>query len=860
MFLAALFVLLGVAILHLVAPWAALTPRHLLALIGGWLAIWGAGYTLLRVRLPSADLLIVAPVALLSGWGLLMIARVAPNFLLRQIFWLFAGVGGMCGVALIPSLPRLLRRYRYTLLVAGLLLLAATLVFGVNPSGFGARLWLGLPGFYFQPSELLKLLLVIYLAAYLSDHRGLLRETRPRLWPAVLGPMLSMVGLALILLGWQDDLGGALLYYLTFLALLYLAWGRPLYVLGGLLLFGPIFVAGTLLSARVALRVSIWLNPWAPEQADRAFQILQSLFAQAAGGLLGQGPGLGRPTLIPAVHTDFVYAAVVEEFGIVGALALLGLLAFLVQRGLRLALRTSSPFESLLAAGIAALLALQTWVIVGGNVKLIPITGVTLPLLSYGGSSLVTTLLAIGLLLNLSAPHPPPLDLALPAAGRMPPPLRRTIHRLSTVLFGLLALAGLATAGWSVLRADELRAYPTNSQRILDELQIRRGRIVDRRNTLLAGIEVSDQGYVERTYPVPEAAPVVGYATLNYGTSGIEGRCDPALRGDVGRTAWDAARDRLLHRPQEGRPVQLTLDARLQQQAQALLSGYRGAAVLVDTRTGEILALASAPTYDPALVDSEWESLRANPDAPLLNRATQGLAQPGTALQTIILGELLAMGTLSAPPVPLDLSVNLNGSALGCLEEPEGVSWKAALTAACPAPFATAGETLGPARLAQAFERWGLTTAPALEIGTAGSEGPGGTETALEAIGQGELLVTPLQMVSVAATLGNRGVRPLLYLLASEQEGCPLPAGDTGIRVLEAETAATLLEHWSSHGSSVGHLGHALGGPERPLSWFLGLNSSQVPRYAVAILLENTDHPAAAAEIGNRLLQHAVAP
>ncbi|MFP4343270.1 MAG: FtsW/RodA/SpoVE family cell cycle protein [Anaerolineales bacterium] len=859
--LAALFVLIGAVVLHLTEPMEALELWHLVALVAVWSSVWGGSYALLRARLPESDLLILPPVALMTGWGLLLLARVAPNFLPRQLFWLVIGSVALCTIALLPRLSRWLRRYRYTFLFGGLALLAATLAFGVNPSGYGARLWLGLFDFYFQPSEILKVLLVVYLAAYLTDRRELPREGGLRLWPAVLGPMLLMVGLALILLAWQDDMGAALLYYLTFLALIYLAWGRWQHVLAGISLFVPIAVAGGLLSSRVALRVGIWLDPWAPEQADRAFQILQSLFAQAAGGLLGQGPGLGRPYLIPAVHTDFVYASLVEEYGTVGALGLLALMAFFVQRGLRLASRSKSPFEALLGGGLAALLAIQTWVIVGGNTKLIPITGVTLPFLSYGGSSLVTSMLIVGLLLNLTAPHPLPLALSLPTKRNLPP-LRQMVIHLSTALILLFASAAAATGTWTVVRAEALRAYPTNAQRILEELQIRRGRIVDRRGQVLADIRVDADGFVERIYPVPEAAPVLGYATLDYGTAGIEDACEAALRGEVDRSPWQAVVDGLLHRPAEGRTVRLTLDARLQQEAQALLAHRQGAAVLVDARTGEILALASAPTYDPARVGETWEALRDDPGSPLLNRATQALAQPGASLETVVLSTLLEAENVPAPPLPLEESVSVDGMSLTCRQAPGEESWSAALRAACPAPFAEAATTyLETGELGQAFSRWGLTRAPRVGIPTVSSDWNDlEMDPALESIGQGSLLVTPLQMAGVAAALGNGGVRPPLHLIADEQRGCVATTQGAGRPVVEPAIATTLRQMWAPYGSAIGHLSTALAGPERELTWFLGLNSATVPRYAVVVMLENPVTSADAASIGSRLLQRAVAP
>jgi cell division protein FtsW (lipid II flippase) len=865
--LAALFVAAGAVLLHMADPTDALTPGHLIALIGGWSLAWGVSWALLRRHRAAGDPFILPTAALLSGWGLVLQARLAPRFMLRQTLWLILSCGAMCAVALVPTLLRLLRRYRYTLLVGGLLLLGMTLVFGVNPSGYGQRLWLGAFGVYAQPSEPLKLLLIIYLAAYLSDRRDLVKQKLEGKspWLVVLGPMLVMVGIAMLLLGWQQDLGAALLFYLTFMAMVYLAWGKTWHVAVALLLFAPVGIAGTLLSDRVALRVSIWLNPWAPGQADRAYQLLQSLFALASGGLGGQGLGQGIPTLIPAVHTDFVYAALVEEFGLAGGLALLALMGLLAYRGLTLAQRAAAPFESLLAGGIATLFAVQTWVIVGGNAKLIPITGVTLPFLSYGGSSLLTTLVATGLLLNLAAPHPELITLELPASQMPPmpqaPPLRRTAGRLGKAILLMLASTALVTGIWTVVRAPQLRAYTTNPRRILAEARIRRGRILDRDSEILADIVVDEDGYVTRTYPVPEAAPVVGYNTLQYGTAGIEGACDARLRGEIDRTAWEATWDGVHHRHPVGRDVRVTLDADVQRTAQRLLDGYVGAAVLVDARNGEILTLASSPTYTPTAVETRWARLRDDPDAPLLNRATQGLAQPGAILETVVLAAGLQAETLSKPPQPLTGTVAVDGSELTCAFPPTAHTWRGALRAACPAPFAELGRRLGDARLAEAFAAWGLVTAPDLALPTVAAPwDPTDMDPADEALGQGQLLVTPLHMVGVAATLANDGVRVPLYLLETPQAGCPMPPASSGTRVLEADMAAQLRAMWAPHGSAIGHRGMALAGPERMQAWFVGINSPIVPRYAVAVLIENPADRRAPADIGAQLLQQVVHP
>jgi cell division protein FtsW (lipid II flippase) len=379
-----------------------LAPFGVLSLCYG-LAHWALGRWL-----SACDRVVLPLISMLVGLGLAEVARLAPpEFLVRQMAWLGLGTAALLAVALVSRNLLWLRRYRYTWLVAGLLLLALTFVFGVNPSGAGARLWLGAFGMYFQPSELLKLLIVVFLASYLAERREALVEVKAWFgqWrlphPAYLGPLLLMWGFSALLLLWQRDLGSVLLFFGAFLAMLYVATGQSAYVLAGLGLLGLAAAAGYLVFDHVALRVDAWWDPWR-DAAGRSFQIVQSLLAFASGGLFGQGLGQGLPTAIPVVHTDFVFASIGEEYGLMGALAVVICLALLVSRAFRIALRAGRPFEQLLAVGIGSLFGLQSLVIMLGTLKLIPLTGVTLPFVSYGGSSLLVSMIMVGLLLHIS--------------------------------------------------------------------------------------------------------------------------------------------------------------------------------------------------------------------------------------------------------------------------------------------------------------------------------------------------------------------------------------------------------------------------------------------------------------------------
>lgn len=372
-----------------------------------WLVAALVGNALLNRFVPGHDPYLFPIVMFLTGWGIITIARVAPLFADRQLIWMVLAVALMLVTASFSRILHWLRIYRYTLLFGGLALLVATILFGSNPSGFvGApALWLGIGDFYFQPSEPLKIVLVAFLASYLAEQYAVVRAESETFGktpsPRMFGPVVLMWGLSLVVLIWQRDLGAAALFFLVFIALLYVASGQALVMIAGIVLTLAAGVAAYVLFDLVKLRVDTWINPW-PEADGRAFQVVQSLMAFASGGILGRGIGQGSPGYIPVVHSDFIFAALAEEWGLIGVTAALVCIALIVVRGLRTS-AVQRPFPALLAVGLSALLGLQSLLIMGGVLKVIPLTGVTLPFMSYGGSSLLTNFIVLGLLLRLSA-------------------------------------------------------------------------------------------------------------------------------------------------------------------------------------------------------------------------------------------------------------------------------------------------------------------------------------------------------------------------------------------------------------------------------------------------------------------------
>ena len=369
-------------------------------------------YVGVRLILPHSDALLLPLVTLLTGLGLVMIFRLTYNvegkqgLAITQAVWILIGSGAMFLLVLFFRNYHRLFDYKYLLAAVAVLLIASTF----TPLGYevnGARLWVSLGPVGFQPSEFARIALIIFFAGYLAETRDLLAATSRTILgvqiPALkyFGPVALVWAASLGLLVFEKDLGSSLLFFAVPLLMLYTATGRIAYVLLGTVLFSVGSFLAFLTFDHVKVRVRSWLDPWAYPDTD-GFQILQSIFNIADGGLLGTGLGAGFAQTIPEVETDFVFSAVASELGLLGATAvLLAFLAF-VYRGTKIALLAEDDASKLLAFGLTAMFAIQTLVIVGGVTKAIPLTGITLPFVSYGGSSVVGNFILTGLLLLIS--------------------------------------------------------------------------------------------------------------------------------------------------------------------------------------------------------------------------------------------------------------------------------------------------------------------------------------------------------------------------------------------------------------------------------------------------------------------------
>jgi cell division protein FtsW (lipid II flippase) len=389
-----------------------------LSYAGFFVALYLAAHLIARLTVPNADPYLLPMAGLLTAVGITEIYRLGPSDAFKQGLWIVIGVA-VFAAALIGLRHdyRVLESYKYIFGLGAIVLLFLPRLPGIGETVNGARLWVHVGGFQFQPGELAKIFLILFLAGYLREKREVLAQGRPK----ELGPLLLIWGATMLVLVETNDLGSALLYFGIFLAMLYVATDRLSYVIGGIVLFVIGGVAAYEKIPHVHERVTIWLHPWTTQkvfcplngtqslrQDCQSYQLVKSLYSIASGGWLGPGFGKGTFTtmsgrpLIPYVNTDFIYSALAQELGLLGCSALLLVFMLFVARGMKIALQVDDGFSKLLAAGLTFGFALQTFIIVGGILRLIPLTGITLPFVSYGGSSVVANFLILAGLMLVS--------------------------------------------------------------------------------------------------------------------------------------------------------------------------------------------------------------------------------------------------------------------------------------------------------------------------------------------------------------------------------------------------------------------------------------------------------------------------
>lgn len=388
-------------------------PPNVAILLAWVFGLYLVAHLAVRRFAPAADGTLLPIAAMLNGIGFVMIARLAgggKDYAQQariQSVWVTIGIAVFVVTLIVVRDVRIFARYRYIALLLGLIFMLLPLAPVIGQSRGGGRLWIGLGPLSFEPSEIAKVLLVAFFAAYLADKRELLTQGRIRIgrWfvpsPRDLGPLLLAWGVALLVLAYEQDIGTSLLFFGVFATMLYMTTRRSAYVVGTILLL----VIGGLIAYKafghVRVRVENWTNPW-PNASGSGRQPIQSWYALGSGGVAGTGLGLGQPWQVPLASTDYMFTSIGEELGLVGSVGVIALFMLFVGSAYRIAVDTVRPFTKLFAAGIATIIGLQTFLIIGGVTRVIPLTGISLPFVSYGGSSLVANFALLGILLRIS--------------------------------------------------------------------------------------------------------------------------------------------------------------------------------------------------------------------------------------------------------------------------------------------------------------------------------------------------------------------------------------------------------------------------------------------------------------------------
>ena len=826
----------------------------------GLFAAFAAAHVAIRFLAPGADPAILPIVFVLSGVGITFLTRLAPDLAVNQVVWLFLSVAAMVAVLVVVRDLDSLADYKYTLGLIGVVLLVLPMIFGTEQGG--SKLWIYIGGFGFQPGEFAKILIALFLAFYLATNREVLSASMRKVGPVslprlrMLLPLLVMWGVSLLIVVFETDLGSALLFFTFFVIMLYVATGRASYVVVSLLLLAVGGVACYHLFGHVQNRVDIWIDPWSSAQSG-GYQIVQSLYSIADGGLVGTGIGKGLPTLIPVVESDFIFSAIAEEMGLLGGSAILLLFVLFTVRGLATAARAKSDCSAFAAVGLTCAISFQAFLIVGGDTKLLPLTGVTLPFMSQGGTSLLASFVIVGLLLR-AGDEGTGRETEMRSAGDAGRPGRDPLLTLtgqvtaggahaSSVVHGSHARGrfGLTTAESGVLGrvalgkrltclitvfsllfaasianltylqqvdAETIQSMPSNNHTIARSAYVQRGAIITADGVTLAESVLQDDGTYVRTYPQGSLARhTVGYLSTQYGSAGIEASMNDTLTGRRDYSNWRSALYAMAGVAQPGSTVALTINSQIQRAAEQALEGYTGAIVVLDPATGAVLAKASSPTYSP---EQLGDIISSGSGSELLDRSTQALYAPGSTFKVITLAAALDSGSasldeqLSAPPAVsiggADVT-NIGGADYG------QVTLERAFELSSNTAFAQIGSRVGPETLVSYANAFGFGAQIGQDFSTATSLMPNPSEmseweTAWAAcgqpVGQHESPAGPqatvMQLAVMAQAMANDGVAMDPYVVDHVLSPEGVMTSKTAPRslgqVVSADTAAKVKE------------------------------------------------------------------
>lgn len=870
----------------------------------GIFAAFVVAHLAVRKLAPGADPAILPITFALSGIGIAFVTRLRPELAVGQLMWLFVGVAFLVLALLFARNLDRLARYKYTLMLVGFILLLSPLIPFIGQEIYGSRIWLSIGPFSFQPGELAKIAIVLFLAGYLAANREMLSVFTWRVGPfnlpdiRTLLPLLLMWLISIGIVAFEKDLGSALVFFFVFLVMLYVASGKKTYVIAGVLMMAIGAVGLYFVFDHIQVRVATWLDPFADAQ-NTGYQLVQTIYSLADGGLFGVGIGRGLADQIPVVESDFIFAAIGEETGLLGAAGLLLLYLCLAIRGMATAARAKSDVSSFAAVGLTAIIILQAFIIVGGVTRLIPLTGLTLPFVSQGGSSLLASFISVALLLRAGDEATGVGEEMRSATSMLPTAsvLGRVAlgKRLTRTMVGFSVLFALLVANLTlimVVQADYYQNMAGNNHTLMQESDTERGSISTYDGVVLAESQQTEDGSYERVYPAGDlASHVVGYYSTQYGTSGIEASENETLKGQQNYASWTDVINAAAGINTPGNDVRLTINSTIQQAAQDALEGETGAAVVMDPSTGAVLAMASSPTYSAGDVEALLEQAAASDGSDdagqLVNRATQGLYAPGSTFKIVSLATALQNGIASedsvyASPGTMEIG-NAEVSNFG--DESYGdITLQRATALSSNTVFGQLGVQIGAQLLVEGAEAFGFNKDLDFELPVVTSLMPDPDEmtewetawaSAGEPVGEHESPAGPqasvLEMAMVGCAVANNGTIMQPYLVDSvynaNGERSYQAQATTYLQAITSETASRVKEVLKDvvdygTGTTAAINGVQVAGktgtaehPDGDDGWFVGMANadSDTPSVVVAIVLEKNESSVASAKAGDIL-------
>ena len=815
-----------------------------------------------RTLYPEANHTLYQHMLLLLAVGSVIICRLSFSRAIRQT--MIAGAGVLLSLALPALFTRLryVRKATYVYAFTGLGAITAVLALGQFTQG--AKLSWSIMDVSLQPSEFVKILFVLYLAsAYASLDVRARNKGRYYLDLFVTGSIAALHVLVLVL---SRDLGSALIFFVVYVFLTFLASRRWRYLAYGAVLGAAAAYAGYRLFTHVQVRVAAFRDPWSSIDS-MGYQITQSLFAISAGGPLGLGLTRGTPGRIPFVESDFIFAAIAEEMGLIFAVGMLAVCMACFLSILWLSLSFADRFSRYTAFGFAITYAFQIFLTVGGEVRFIPLTGVTLPLVSYGGSSVLATIIMFTAVQSIAIAGSGQREEARRGTTRKLR-ARKQIYFVQFFFLALFASMSIYTVVYASAYEQELFENDYNGREQLLLQENIRGSILARDGQVLAETVPEENGEGERrNYPFGKLfSHIVGFSTK--GRSGIESSENYALvHSDIALSTKAALDDAGEKYP--GNTVVTTLDTELQKAAVEAMGIYRGAIVISDPRTGDILAMVSMPDFDPNTIDEDWENYLAEEYSvgTLLNRASQGLYPPGSTFKIMDAAEYIK----EHPDSCFDYRFNCGGTftsggeTIHCYhyEAHGSVNLTTSFARSCNSSFANIGMSLDRDLFNETLRTMMFDEKLPYDLPSSVSHAHIGddadsAEMMQRAIGQGDTSISPLHLNLITQAIANGGIlmRPRLILETRSADGSMVrtnPAVQYR-RLMDAETAGALTELMTAvvTGGTATKLtgyGYTAAGKtgsaeynDRDASqshaWFTGFAPAEDPRVAVTVIIE----------------------